>query len=74
MLGPITSANFPSHMYFQINDLATASLSNNEYILDVPFILEEVECAIRKLKSGKSGGPDGLSAEHLKWGGDSLHL
>ena len=49
-------------------------LSNNEYILDVPFTLEEVECAIKKLKSGKSGGPDVPSAEHLKWGGDSLHL
>ena len=58
----------------KINDLATASLSNNEYILDIPFTLEEVECAIKKLKSGKSCGPDGLSAEHLKWGGDSLHL
>jgi len=83
VLGPITSANSPSHVYSdeglkqlgnKINDLATASLSNNEYILDVPFTLEEVECAIKKLKSGKSCGPDGLSAEHLKWGGDSLHL
>ena len=58
----------------KINDLAFASLSNEEHILDVPFTLEEVKCAIMKLKSRKSCGPDGLSAEHLKWGGDSLHL
>ena len=50
-----------------INDLAIASLSNEEQILDVPFTLEEVKCVIMKLKSGKSYGPDGVSAEHLKW-------
>jgi len=58
----------------KINDQATASLSNSECILDVPFTLGEVECAIKKLKSEKWCGPEGLSAEHLKWGGDSLHL
>ena len=58
----------------KINDLAIASLSNEEHILDVPFTLEEVKCAVMKLKSRKCCGPDGLSAEHLKWGGDSLHL
>ena len=27
-----------------------------------------------KLKPGKACGPEGISAEHLKWGGDSLYL
>ena len=58
-----------------MNDLASASLSNEEYILDVPFTLDhEVISAVMKLKLGKSGGPDGIIAEHLRWGGEILHL
>ena len=37
-----------------MDDLATASLSNEEYILDVPFTLEEVAYAVNKLKSCKA--------------------
>ena len=58
----------------KIDDLATGFLSNEEYILDVPFTLEEVACAVNKLKSGKASGPDGISAEHLKLDGKPLHL
>ena len=58
----------------KMDDLATASLSNEEYILDVPFTLEEVAYAVNKLNSGKACGPDGISAEHLKLGGKPLHL
>ena len=57
-----------------MDDLAIASLSNEEYILDVPFALEEVVNAVMKLKLRKSGGPDGIIAEHLRWGGETLHL
>ena len=48
----------------KMDDLTTGSLSNEEYILDVPFTLDEVVCAVKKLKPGKP----------LKWGGESLHL
>ena len=58
----------------RITDLTSASLSNEEYILDVPFTLEEVIGAVMKLKLGKSGGLDGVVAEHLRWGGETLHL
>ena len=58
----------------KMDDLATASFSNEEYILDVPFTLDEVVCAVKKLEPGKACGPEGISAEHLKWGGDSLYL
>ena len=50
----------------KMNDLASTSLSNEEYILDVPFTLDEVINAVMKLKLGKSGGPDGIVAEHLR--------
>ena len=52
----------------KMDNLATASLSNEEYILDVPFTLDEGVRAVKKLKSGRACGPDGISAEHLKWG------
>ena len=45
-----------------------------KYILDVPFTLNEVVCVVKKLKPGKAYSPEGISAEHLKWGGDSLYL
>ena len=34
----------------KMDDLSTASFSNEEYILDVPFTLDEVVCAVKKLK------------------------
>ena len=48
------------------------SFSNEEFILDVPFTLREVAGTVKKLKCGKACGPDGIFAEHLKWGGESL--
>ena len=70
---------FKSHEGFKqlrskMDDVATASLSNEENILDVLFTLKAMKCAIMKLKSGKCCGPDGLLAEHLKCGDVSLHL
>ena len=55
-------------------DLLSESYKNEEMLLDTPFCAEEVPAAVRKLKSGKAAGPDGLLAEHLKWGGESVLL
>ena len=63
-----------STLQSKVDDLTTAPLSNEEYILDVAFTLEEVQGAVNKLKLGKSGGPDGIIAEHLRWGGETLLL
>ena len=52
--------------------LFNESLSNEEYLLDTPFTVEELEQALRKLKMRKASGPDGLFAEHLKFGGQAL--
>ena len=41
-------------------------------VLDVDITEEEVTHAIRRLKLGKAAGNDGLSSEHLSYGGPSL--
>ena len=41
-------------------------------LLDVLFSAEEVSAAVAKLKNRKAAGPDGLMAEHLKEGGESV--
>ena len=40
----------------------------------VAFTLEEVQGDVNKLKLGRSGGPDDIIAEHLRWGGETLLL
>ena len=42
---------------------------NEDCLLDVPFVTEEVDTILRKLKSGKSPGQHKLQAEHLRYGG-----
>ena len=44
----------------------------DDLILDCPINTEEIESALRKLKTRRSGGADGLLAEHLKNGGPTL--
>ena len=41
-------------------------------ILADPVDNRELECILKKLKMGKSSGPDGLTNEHLKYGGNVL--
>ena len=45
----------------------SASLKNEDYLLDVPFCSDEVDAFLRKLESGKAAGHDLLQAEHLKY-------
>ena len=61
------------HLNDKVQSLYNSSLSNEEYILDTPFTLEELMKAIDKLKMRKACGPDGMLAEHLKYGGQPLH-
>ncbi|KAK7100495.1 hypothetical protein V1264_023441 [Littorina saxatilis] len=43
-----------------------------EHVLDRPISKEEVTLAIRKLKNGKSAGPDGLIGELFKHSGEAV--
>ena len=52
-----------------ISHMEAMSHGFEDLILDTPFTTEEVENALRKLKTKRSGGADGLLAEHLKYGG-----
>ena len=57
-----------------IPDLEVSSFLNCENILDSEIDLEEIECALKALKLGKSGGIDSLDPEHIWFGGETLRL
>ena len=52
-----------------LSHLEAKSHGYDDSTLDLPFTPEEVTAAVKKLKSGKCGGIDGLVPEHLKHGG-----
>ena len=54
--------------------LKDPSYHTSEMILDVYITSEEIIYAIQRLKLGKAVGDDGLSPEHLHYGGDSSGL
>ena len=51
-----------------------ASQSGNERLGADNFSMEELTCALRKLKNGKTKDGAGIAAEMLKQGGDDLHI
>ena len=55
--------------------LSSASFQKVETFLDVPFTEEEVECTLqKKMKLKKAFGPDDLTTEHLRYGGQTPQL
>ena len=65
-MAPVASANK------EMQGLVTESFVNVETVLDIPFIAEEIETAIKRLKVGKAGGDDDIQPEHIKFGGHQL--
>ena len=61
-------------LHESLSTLYADSFNNDDVILDVPFCVDEIEGAIKKLKAGKSAGPDGILSEHLLHGGYKLRL
>lgn len=56
----------------QSTSLLSATFHKEEVFLDILFNNNEVEHAVNKMKLKKSAGPDDLTAEHLKYGGQSI--
>ena len=54
--------------------LEERSFGHCDQIIDVEIDIEEIEGASKLLKPNRSGGPDGLKAEHFKYGGGHLKL
>ena len=52
--------------------LMLTSFENEDSLLDIPFLSDEVNVALGKLKTGKAAGHDEVQAEHLKFGGPIL--
>ena len=51
--------------------LLSASLQKEESFLDIPFSNDEVNHILQKqMKLNKSTGPDNLTTEHLRYGGN----
>ena len=57
-----------------LETLEATSIIQDDQILDSEILVEEVEVALRLLKLGRSKGADGLSAEHLIYGGTAIVL
>ena len=43
----------------EVETLMLNSLDNEDYLFDVPFVAEEVDSVLKKLKLGKVAGHDG---------------
>ena len=71
-LGQSTQCGRTDNNIIDTDLLFNSSLANKDGVLDDEFTIEEVERAVHSLKNGKSSGADGLSAEHLKFGGPSI--
>ena len=52
--------------------LFCSSFANKNGVLDENLTIEEVERAVKSLKNCKSSGADGITAEHLKYGGPGI--
>ena len=52
--------------------LLSATFQKEEVFLDVPFSTKEIEHTVKKMKLKKAAGPDNLTAEHLKFGGQTI--
>ena len=68
----ITDAEVAQALQEELRRMTRESNNNDEFIFDIEFESEEVGKAIQHLRNGKAAGPDGVSAEHLKFGGSLL--
>ena len=65
----VSSSSPLSEIQKRVNDMERRSFNDNDNVLDVPFDVEEVGHAVNRLKLRRSGGPDNLSPEHIRYCG-----
>ena len=54
--------------------MTSQSHLNEDDTLDWDITIEEIEAMMRRIKKGKSPGPDGLRAEHILYSGPYIKL
>ena len=64
-----TQQDHPPQYSLSLHELEASSYQENDNILDTPFIVEEIDAAIRHLKKNSSGWHDQLSPHHLLYSG-----
>lgn len=64
--------NFKNQINRIVSTLDTVSDSEPDKFLEEPFSVDEISNICVKLKDGKAGGIDGITYEHLKYGGNEL--
>ena len=62
-----------SHLDYVKSTLPVLERNMSEGPLDYEISVTEISRALKKLKNGKSSGPDGISNEMIKHGGHKLH-
>ena len=74
--GSLAQSDLPlsSEQCAALSEMEASSFGNNEQILDTDICVEEIEKTLKNLKLGKSGGLDGLSPEHIVYGGEVLKI
>ena len=50
------------------------SFDREDYVLGIPFTVEEIQGIVKGLKRGKSSGPDNIIPKHIISGGSLLEL
>ena len=53
------------HLQSQTDHHHRCSMTNEDFVFDVPILAEEIEGVIKRLKRGKFCGPDGIFPEHI---------
>ena len=61
-------------MASNVPQLEEKSFGHSDQVIDDDIDIEEIKGALTMLKTNKSGGLDGLKAEHFKYGGEHLKL
>ena len=68
------SEDFPDLRRLQdgVANMLQESYGNGDFVFDIPVTIEEVERVLKRCKKKRSPGPDGVTVEHILYGGELL--